>query len=120
MLFSLCQKYNLLQYFRNFAAFVAANWYRYPALVAKTKELNAGKLERDQMVRLEPFRNNPGLTLGDYAQVGEWLMDAHTVRGDALNKKLKYLKFRRMVVYHVYGAPDGVVHPSLSMLSKSY
>ena len=109
-----------MQYFRNFAAFVAANWFRYEALVVKTQELNAGKLERDQVVRVEPFRNNPGLTLADYVQVGEWLMDAHNVKGDNLNKLLKQLKFRRMVVYHVYGAPDDVVHPSLSMCPKSY
>ena len=120
MHFPLLQKYNLLQYFRNFAAFVAANWFRYSALVMKTEELNAGKLDRDQVVRVEPFRNNPGLNLGDYAQVGEWLMDVHSVKGDALNKMLKQLKFRRMVVYHVYGAPDTVVHPSLSMSPKSY
>ena len=82
LFFCLPQKYNLLQYFRNFAAFVAANWFRYPVLVAKTEELNAGKLERDQVIRVEPFRNYPGLTLGDYAQVGEWLMDGHNVRGE--------------------------------------
>ena len=66
-------------------------------------------------LRPETFREISNLTLEDYVEMGDKLMQAEVMNRVTVKNTLQHLKFRRMAYYHVFGAPEPMVHPTMSM-----
>ena len=113
--FHLSQRKNLLQYWRNFATWIGANCERKDRLIAKVQQLNEGSKAREAPVRVEPFRSKGGLIYSDYYDLGTYVLGLKTAKSDTISLKLEELRFKRMVHYHVFGAPADRVHPEMSM-----
>ena len=109
------QRKNLLQYWRNYATWIGANCERKDRLIAKVQQLNEGSKSREAPVRVEPFRSKGGLIYSDYYDLGTFVLGLKGAKSDTISQKLEEMRFKRMVHYHVFGAPADRVHPLMSM-----
>ena len=75
----------------------------------------SGVLPGKEIVTTAVFKDNPGLNTRDLAEVGEWLLEGKKVTTKDIQTKLSQLRRRRLIRWHIYGAPDDVVVPELSV-----
>ena len=109
------QRYNLIQLWRSTCRFVEANLHPLPALLTKLDVLNRSDTLDNAPFRPQLLRENPGLLIEDYQDMGTWLLELQRTNYKELNSYLLEARKRRMARWHVYGAPDDVILPELSM-----
>ena len=109
------QRYNLIQLWRSTCRFVEANLHPLPALLTKLDVLNRSDTLDTAPFRPQLLRENPGLLIEDYQELGLWLLELQRTNDKELNAYLEEARKRRMARWRVYGAPDDVIIPELSV-----
>ena len=106
---------NLLQLWRATSKFVASNLNWLPTVLKKIETFNKNADIDTCVFRPHVLHHNPGLLDADYHQLAEWLLDQDELSYGELNRQLVHMRKRRMVLWHVEGAPDDVILPDKSM-----
>ena len=110
---TLTVRYNLCQLWRSTARFTVANTAILSELLTKVEHLNAQIRDRDlPPFRPQTFRENTGLMQEDYADLGRWVITKSKLSLKDLTQQMVFLKPRRGARWHIYTAPDHLVHPS--------
>ena len=87
---------------------VCNNLDRQDQLIARIAEVNRNR--EGEIFTPKLFREHTVLTAEDHRSFVDWLLEVQSApkRSD-LNQKLTALKVRRLALWHVLQAPDGVI-----------
>ena len=116
ILYLLSQKSNAIQMWRNVARWTTACLENLTTLLDKIDLLNNNPHGREQQViKVALIREHHGLLNEDYEDFSRYLMTKTAITTKEVNTELHRLRKRRMVRWHVFGAPDTHIVPERSM-----